>query len=224
MGSLARSASRSFVSTSLPALFAALLLLVTTGCGTKPDGAGGAGAVPTTDPVAAVAVATTGLEGAALAARGEYLVLVGGCHDCHTPWTMGPNGPHPDMSRPLSGHPEDVVIVDVPAAQGGPWLWSGSATNTAFAGPWGVSFASNLTPSPEGMGVVDEEMFVQALRTGKHWGVGRPILPPMPWPNMAQMTEEDLRALYAYLRTVPPSPNRVPEPILLPPPTAVPAT
>src|SRR5262245_33382979 len=79
------------------------------------------------------------------ARRGEYLVRVVGCSDCHTPMKMGPQGPEPDMSRFLSGHPEHVGPLPAAQAQG-PWLWAGAATNTAFAGPWGVSYAANLTP------------------------------------------------------------------------------
>ena len=40
--------------------------------------------------------------------RGEYLVKIMGCNDCHTPWKMGPHGPEPDMTRFLSGHPEEI--------------------------------------------------------------------------------------------------------------------
>ena len=77
--------------------------------------------------------------------RGAYLVRIMGCNHCHTPWKMGPHGPEPDMTRALTGHPGDLQMP--PATPGaGPWLWSGAATNTAFAGPWGVSFSANLTP------------------------------------------------------------------------------
>ncbi len=146
--------------------------------------------------------------------RGRYLVTVGGCNDCHTPFHMGENGPEPDFSRLLSGHPESIVIDDLPTLGSGPWGWMGSHTNTAFAGPWGVSFATNLTPDENtGMGVWTEEIFVGALRSGRHWGQSRPILPPMPWPNLAQMTDEDLSAVYAYLRSIPAISNRVPEPL-----------
>src|SRR6185295_12637499 len=78
-------------------------------------------------------------------ARGAYLVTIAACNDCHTPWKMGPKGPEPDMSRMLSGHPHDAQMPPAPKQQG-PWIWNGAATNTAFAGPWGVSFARNLTP------------------------------------------------------------------------------
>jgi len=150
--------------------------------------------------------------------RGRYLVTVAGCNDCHTPFKMGPNGPEPDMSRMLAGHPQDLQMPAAPAAQG-PWTWAGAATNTAFAGPWGVSYASNLTPEPNsGIGIWTEDLFIKALRTGRHWGQARPILPPMPWQNYSRMTDDDLKAMYAYLRTIPPVANSVPESIPAPPP------
>ena len=79
-------------------------------------------------------------------ARGQYLVTIGGCNDCHTPFKVGPNGPEPDMSRALSGHPQDFPMPTPPKMADGKWIWAGAATNTAFAGPWGVSYARNLTP------------------------------------------------------------------------------
>ena len=143
--------------------------------------------------------------------RGRYLVTIGGCNDCHTPFKMTERGPEPDMERMLSGHPEQMKLPPAPKAQG-PWVWSGAATNTAFAGPWGVSYAANLTPDKNtGLGIWDERMFVKTIRTGKHWGEGRPIQPPMPWPAYAKMTDEDLRAVFAYLKSIPPIRNYVPD-------------
>ena len=146
--------------------------------------------------------------------RGEYLVTIGGCNDCHTPFKMGPNGPEPDMSRALSGHPQDVKLGPPPKMDGG-WVWAGAGTNTAFAGPWGISYALNLTSDPKtGLtGVWTEEQFMNTIRSGKHWGTSRPILPPMPWFNYAKATDEDLSAIYAYLRSIPKIENQ--------PPTAV---
>ncbi len=146
--------------------------------------------------------------------RGEYLVTTGGCNDCHTPLSMGPSGPEPDMSRMLSGHPQDIAIGS-PAKVDEPWMAAASATLTAWSGPWGVSFSANLTPDPE-TGVLrdfTEEQFIQTMRTGRHLGQGRPILPPMPWPFIGQMTDDDLKAVFAYLRQIPPLKNKVPDPI-----------
>jgi hypothetical protein len=88
----------------------------------------------------------------------------------------------------------------------------GSETNTAFAGPWGIRYAFNLTPDENtGLAIWTEGMFMKALRTGRHMGVSRPIQPPKPWPFVSQLNERDLEAIYAYLRTVPPIHNRVPD-------------
>lgn len=143
--------------------------------------------------------------------RGKYLVTVVGCNDCHTPLKMGASGPEPDMSRMLSGHPQQLKLPAPPRPQG-PWVWSGSATNTAFAGPWGVTYAPNLTPDVNtGMGIWTEEMFVKAMRTGRHFGQARPIQPPMPWQALSRMTDQDLKSIYAYLRSIPPVTNLVPD-------------
>ena len=185
-------------------LGALALLLSAAGC-QRPDTAEAEAAVtsPATPAVDAVE-------------RGKYLVTVAGCNDCHTPFKRGPKGPEPDMARMLAGHPQELRMPAAPAGRG-PWVWAGAATNTAFAGPWGVSYASNLTPEPNtGLGIWTEELFIKALRSGRHWGQARPILPPMPWQNYSRMTEEDLKAMYAYLRTIPPVANCVPESVPAP--------
>jgi hypothetical protein len=147
-------------------------------------------------------------------ARGEYLVRFGSCNDCHTPLKLGPNGPEPDMARALSGHPSDLVMPPAPSLPKGPWGWVGAVTNTAFSGPWGVSFTANLTPDPEtGLGKWTEDMFITALRTGRHEGKGRPILPPMPYPFVSSLTDDDLKAVFAFLQSIPAIRNKVPAPI-----------
>ncbi len=156
---------------------------------------------------------TSGVDAAAIE-RGAYLVRTMGCHDCHTPWKMGPKGPEPDMSRALTGHPADMVMPPPPALPPGPWVWMGSATNTAFAGPWGVSFTANLTPDPEtGLGKWTAETFIATMKTGRHEGKGRPLLPPMPWPVVGALNDADIRALFAYLQSLEPVHNRVPAPV-----------
>ncbi len=150
-------------------------------------------------------------------ARGQYIVNTAGCHDCHTPWKVGPKGPEPDMTLALSGHPESMKLPPPPKLGNGPWVWAASGTNTAFAGPWGVSYTANLTPDKlTGLGIWTEDIFIKTIRTGRHWGVSRPILPPMPWSVYRNMTDEDLKSVFAYLRTVKPIKNQVPEPV--PPP------
>ena len=181
-----------------------VMLLVAAACQAPP---------PPPPPAAAATPQPTPVE------RGKYLVTTSGCHDCHTPWKLGANGlPEPDMSRALSGHPAGVKLPAPPKLSDA-WNFAGSATFTAFYGGWGISYAANLTPDQNtGTGIWTEENFVQALRTGKHMGVAssREILPPMPWPVYGQMNDADLKAIYAYLRTVPAISNRVPDPV--PPP------
>ena len=152
-------------------------------------------------------------------ARGKYLVSTAGCHDCHTPWKMGDKGPEPDMTRALSGHPEGMVLSPAPKLDGG-WVMAAAATNTAYAGPWGVSYTANLTPDPEtGLGKWTQRNFTETIRTGRHMGRGRQVLPPMPIQVYRNMTDADLEAVFSYLQTIPAIRNRVPEP--LPPSAAV---
>src|SRR5215468_2281789 len=106
--------------------------------------------------------------------RGELLATFGGCHDCHTPKVMTPKGPQPDTSRLLSGHLSDAPLPVVPQDVIGPTKWGALATNdlTAWAGPWGVSFAANLTPDVTGLGPWTAQDFIHTMRTGKHLRVG----------------------------------------------------
>lgn len=146
--------------------------------------------------------------------HGAYLVRTMGCNDCHTPLKMGPKGPEPDMTRMLSGHPAGLKMPPAPELGKGPWMMTAAATMTAFAGPWGVSYAANLTPDQEtGLGSWTEKTFVAAMRTGRHLGKGRPVLPPMPVASLAAATEKDLHAIFAYLRSLAPVKNAVPQPI-----------
>ncbi|HSW17031.1 MAG TPA: c-type cytochrome [Ramlibacter sp.] len=145
--------------------------------------------------------------------RGRYLLGTSGCMDCHTPMKMGANGPEWDFARLLSGHPEGLAMPPVPKLPEGSGLMIASATNTAWAGPWGVSFTANLTPDMDtGLGRWSERDFMLAIRSGKHEGRGRDILPPMPIPVYKNFTDDDLKAIFAFLRTIPPVRNRVPEP------------
>jgi len=145
--------------------------------------------------------------------RGEYLVRVGGCADCHTLKKMGAHGPEDDATRWLSGHPENAKLPPPPAVGDSPWIAS-TAGMTAWAGPRGVSFAANLTPDANtGLGIWTEEMFLEAMRSGRHMGSGRQILPPMPWEGVAKLSDADLKAVFTYLRTVPPVTNHVPNPL-----------
>jgi hypothetical protein len=154
--------------------------------------------------------------------RGKYLVAILVCNDCHTPFKMGPKGPEPDMSRMLSGHPETMKLPPPPKPSG-PWVAFGSSTFTAWAGPWGTTYTANLTPDKNtGLGIWTEDMFIKAMKLGKHMGTSRAIQPPMPWQWYSKMTDEDLKAVFAYLQSIPPIVNHVPdyEPPAGPPPGA----
>lgn len=143
--------------------------------------------------------------------RGRYLATVQDCNGCHTPFT--PKG-EPDMTRMLSGHPQSVRVARPALPLQGGWIVAINETNTAWAGPWGVSFTSNLTPDRvTGIGAWTEKTFIASIRDGKKSGVGRDLLPPMPWRMYAKLTDDDLRAIYAYLMSVPAISNRVPEPL-----------
>ncbi len=150
--------------------------------------------------------------GGALAERGKYLVTFGGCNDCHSPKVMAAEGPVPDPKRLLSGHPAGTTLppFDPGNIKPGGWVLF-TEDLTACVGPFGVICSANLTPDDAtGIGLWTEEIFINAMRTGKHMGKGRPIMPPMPWQNVSTLTEEDLKAVYAYLRSLPPVKNQVP--------------
>jgi hypothetical protein len=160
---------------------------------------------------AAAAAAQTSPAASSPAARGKYLVDIMSCNDCHTPFKMGANGPEPDMTRMLSGHPAAMKLPPAPAPAG-PWIWFGTGSDTAFAGPWGVTYAINLTPDQNtGIGIWTEDMFIKAMRSGKHMGTSRQIQPPMPWNWIGKATDADLKAIFAYLKSIPPIVNRVPD-------------
>ncbi len=126
-----------------------------------------------------------------------------------------------DSTRFFSGHPSQMPYpewVPTDMEQRNAVVLVGGML-TAWAGPWGVSFPANLTPDDStGLGEWTEEAFIQALRSGKHQGQpnGRMILPPMPWELYRWATDDDLKAIWAYLQTIPAIENMVPLPV--PPP------
>lgn len=148
-------------------------------------------------------------------AWGKHIVTIAGCNDCHTPKKMGPNGPEDDMDMLLSGHPSQMPTAFFDRKdmeKKGLVVINGF---TEFAGPWGISYSANLTPdSLTGIGTWTPEQFIRTVRTGKFAGApnGRNILPPMPWPNVAQMTDDELKAVFSYLQSIKPVHNVVPPP------------
>jgi len=146
-------------------------------------------------------------------ARGAYLVGIMGCHDCHSPKRMGPQGPELIPELLLSGHPANAAL---PAPASGltanGWV-ALSADLTTAVGPWGQTYAANITSDPTGIGNWTEDQFRKALTEGKFKGLdnARPILPPMPWQNYRNIRDEDLKAIFAYLKSTRPVSNVVPE-------------
>lgn len=162
------------------------------------------------------------LTGDELVNRGEYLVTIMGCNDCHTPKVMTDHGPDLDRTRLMSGHPAGVPLApikDKEAVVTGQWVMMHPLV-TAFAGPWGISYAANLTPDDTGIGSWSLEQFKKAVTEGKSKGLdgGRMLLPPMPWQNLTKISDDDLKAVFAYLKSLPPVKNIVPAPA---PPTAL---
>lgn len=150
--------------------------------------------------------------------RGTWLVNLGGCNDCHSPKKFGPNGAVVDESLLLSGAPSHNPVPEVPQGVVGmsPDKWAGfySADLTTWVGPWGISFTANLTPDVEtGIGSWTEEIFIKTIRSGKHLGEGRALLPPMPWENVAKLNDADLKAIFAYLKSLPAVKNAVHDPV-----------
>lgn len=147
--------------------------------------------------------------------HGEYLVTILGCNDCHSPKKMGANGPEIIPELTLSGYPSDRPIVKFDSKM----IKDGFAIFypdlTAAAGPWGVSFAANITPDETGTGNWTEEQFKKAITQGKFKGSdgGRLLLPPMPWPDFASLKDDDVHAMFMYLKSIKPVKNIVPTPV-----------
>jgi mono/diheme cytochrome c family protein len=164
--------------------------------------------------VGVVFLTAAGRQGDPDVKRGEYLVNGTGCGDCHTPKNNGPSGPESDKSRLLAGHPQTVVISAPPKPPESPWGVIGTADLTAWSGPWGVSFAWNLTPDKEtGLGSWTARVFVDSIHSGRVMGKGRQILPPMPYDAYQTFTDDDLQAMFGYLQSLKPVANKVPDPL-----------
>ena len=151
---------------------------------------------------------------------GEHLVKVGGCNDCHTPKKMGPKGPEDDMSLFLSGHPAQQPGPDFDRAEAAKKGLVVTQTFTAWTGPWGTTYAPNLTSDSSGIGGWKEEQFLKALHELKWMGLEgtRPLMPPMSMMPAIKMSDDELKAIFAYLKTTPAIKNVAPDAVLLPPP------
>ena len=147
--------------------------------------------------------------------EGKRLVTVFGCNDCHSPKKMTKLGPIPDESRLLSGHQmEDDNSADYPKLNSNQWILF-NTSGTSAIGPWGTSFAANLTPHETGIGTWTLAQFTRAMREGKFKGLenGRPLLPPMPTISYKALTDYEVKAIFSYLKSIEPIDNLVPAPI-----------
>lgn len=150
----------------------------------------------------------------AMIQRGQYLVTIMGCNDCHSSKIMTPHGPVIDTVNMLGGHLASIPLPKVDPSAGKEWLHF-NPTLTAMVGPWGVSYAANISSDETGIGNWTEAQFFKAIREGKSKGLdnNRPLLPPMPWEMYRNATDEDLRAIFQYLKSTPPVNNVVPAPV-----------
>ncbi|NVO21185.1 MAG: diheme cytochrome c-553 [Bacteroidetes bacterium] len=146
-------------------------------------------------------------------AWGQHLVRVSGCNDCHTPKMMTARGPADDTTKLLSGHPEKVPAPEVDRKAMESKGLAVTNTLTVWVGPWGISYAANLTSDPTGIGNWNESNFITSMRNGKFKGISneRDLLPPMPWQWYKYMTDDELKAIFAYLKSTKPIHNIVPE-------------
>ena len=140
---------------------------------------------------------------------GEHLVTSIGCGDCHTPKKMSPMGPVDDSSLLLSGHPSHMPPPDIDRKMIEGKGLGVTNTLTAWVGPWGISYAANLTSDSTGIGMWTEEQFMTALRMGKWKGMAanRDLLPPMPWQSFRHLSDDEIKAIFAYLKSTPPIKN-----------------
>jgi mono/diheme cytochrome c family protein len=144
--------------------------------------------------------------------RGAYLVASIGCNDCHSPKKMTAIGPVVDTSLMLSGFPANAP-VPVPGPddiKNGLVVFNGDLT--ACVGPWGTSFAGNITSDATGIGNWKEDQFKNAFRHGKYKGLDaeRMLMPPMPWQDLNNLNDADIKAIFYYLQSTKPVNNVVP--------------
>jgi len=148
-------------------------------------------------------------------ARGKYLVTSIGCDDCHSPKRMSEMGYEVIPELRFSGYPSNRPFNKISTDAFSKGWMTFNQDLTSAAGPWGISFAANITSDSTGIGTWTETQFIKALREGKSKGLdgNRPILPPMPWQNFKNLSDDDLKAIFAFLKTTAPVHNIVPQPI-----------
>lgn len=159
---------------------------------------------------------TTILPQESIVEKGKYLATISGCIHCHTPKIMTPMGPVPDTSRLLSGYRSGVEISPISKdAFSKGWLLY-NMEGTVLSTPMFTSFSANITSDETGIGNWTYENFKTALTKGKLKGIptGRDLLPPMPWQDLAHLKEDDIQALFAFLKSTKPVKNLVPPAII----------
>ncbi len=145
--------------------------------------------------------------------RGDYLVRTMGCNDCHSPKKMGQQGPEVIPETMLSGYPASRPLqkVNKEALKGGWMLMNMDMTESV--GPWGISFAANLTSDQTGIGNWAEDNFKRSVKEGWYKGLEgtRRLLPPMPWQSFGTLSDDDIKAIFEYLMSTKPVSNSVPD-------------
>jgi len=147
--------------------------------------------------------------------RGSYLVSSIGCDDCHSPKIFTDHGFEIEMEHRFSGHmsgKSHLGRANTSVFKDGYVLFANDLTSAV--GPWGQSYAANISSDATGIGNWTEEQFFIAIREGKSKGIreNRPLLPPMPWFVYRNMNDFDLKAIFAFLKSTKPVENRVPGP------------
>jgi cytochrome c553 len=152
--------------------------------------------------------------------EGERLVASHDCEICHSPKQMGPQGPEIIPELRFSGHPSTATLppTSEEALKAGWVLFTPDFTSVV--GPWGQSYAANISSDSTGIGMWTEAQFKKAVTEGKLKGLDntRPILPPMPWQAFKHLTDEEISSIFAYLKSTKPVKNVVPQAKMNPPP------
>ena len=191
---------------------AALALLLFTGCSQNKPAEPAADTTAAAVPVVAEKPSFGGY--ASQVEWGKHIVTIAGCNDCHTPKKMTPMGPVDDTTLTLSGHIEKIPPPQVDRKQMESKGYVVTADFTAWVGPWGISYTANLTPDETGTGKWTEDQFLYALKNSTFKGLAgsRPLLPPMSMMPVKFMSDDELKAIFAYTRTIKPVRNIVPAP------------
>lgn len=143
---------------------------------------------------------------------GKHLVTISGCSDCHTPKKMTAHGPVDDEALLFSGAQSTISTPEITPAQASKGV-AATYDETTWIGPWGKSFAANITSDSTGIGAWKESQFINCLRKGLFKGLdgARPIMPPMPWQDYSKMSDDEIKAIFVYLKSTKPVHNIVAE-------------